>query len=103
MPQEQPSPESVMAQAEAKKIEAETALIAAKIQTEAVNQQVALNGVRFDEESLAIQRAKAVSEMESNIKSHAREDFKVGAEIVSNLNNRPGYNEQGIKSNNEEE
>ncbi|MDD4456316.1 MAG: phage portal protein [Syntrophotalea acetylenica] len=102
-PQEQPNPEAVKAQAEAKKIEAETALIAAKIQTEAVNQQVALNGVRFDEESLAIQRAKAVSEMESNIKSHAREDFKVGAEIVSNLNNRPGYNEKGMKSDNKEE
>jgi len=100
MPQEQPDPEVMKAQAEVKKIEAEAALTAAKIQTEAIEQQVKLAGIQFDKENLTMQRAKAVQEMENNIRSHDREDIKTGAQIVSSLNNRPGYNEQGGKSNN---
>lgn len=100
--QPQPDPEMVRALAEVKKLEAEAALITAKIQTEAVNQKVALDGVAFDKENLTIQRAKAVAEMEAGLRSRRREDMEAGAEIVSNLNNAPGYNEKGMESNNQE-
>jgi hypothetical protein len=86
--------------AEIKKLEAEAALIAAKIQTEAVQQEVALSGVEFDEQQMKIKRAEIVSKMESEIKSHNREDFKIGADIVSKINNAPGFNDRGIRSDN---
>ena len=102
MPQPQENPEMQELAARVKKLEAEAALIAAKIQTEAVNQQVALAGVNFDEQTMVMERAKAVSDMENNVRSHNREDMKTGAEIVSKLNNRPGFNEQGLKSDNKQ-
>jgi hypothetical protein len=98
----QAKPEQIEAQAKVKKLEAETALIAAKVQTEAVNQQVSLAGVQFDEESMQIDRAKAVHSMEKDMDSSRREDVKVQAAAVSALNNRPGFNERGKKSDNKQ-
>lgn len=93
-------PEMIKAQAQAQKLEAETALTMAKTQTEAVNQEVALAGVQFDEAAMKIKRAETVHNMESNIKDHNKEDTKVAADMVSNLTNKPGWNEKGIQSNN---
>ncbi|MFA5322860.1 MAG: phage portal protein [Smithella sp.] len=102
MPAEEkpPTPEETEATAKAGKLQAETALITAKVQTEAVNQEVALAGVQFDDDQMKIKRAEAVHGMESDIKAHGREDAKAGAEIVSKLNNKPGFNDSGTKSDN---
>lgn len=100
LPEQPPDPEVEKVAAEVEKIRAEVALIGAKVQTEAVNQQVALAGVQFDQETLVMQRAKAVAEMESNIRNHGREDMKAGVDAVSKLTNKPGHNEKGLKSNN---
>jgi hypothetical protein len=93
-----PTPEETEATAKANKLAAEAALITAKVQTEAVNQEVALAGVQFDEDQMKIERAQAVHGMESDIKAHGREDAKAGAEIVSKLNNKPGFNDRIIRS-----
>lgn len=87
-------------EAEIKKLEAEAALTTAQVQTEAVKQEVALSGVEFDEQQMKIKRAEAVSKMEGEIKSHDREDFKLGADMVSKINNEPGFNDRGTKSDN---
>jgi len=92
--------ETTKARAEVKKLEAEAALTTAQIQTEAVKQEVALAGVDFDEQQMRIKRAESVSKMESDIKSHKREDVKTGADIVSKLTNDPGFVDRGTKSDN---
>lgn len=101
--EEQPKPEVLELQAKVRKLEAEAALIAAKVQTEAVNQQVALAGVQFDEDKMKLERAQAVHGMEQGIKTNTREDRKIQNAAVSNLNNRPGYNESGMQSNNKQQ
>lgn len=94
--------EQMKLQAEIKKMEAEAALSISKAQTEAVNQQVKIAGVQFDEDKMRLERAKAVSSMESEIKTHHREDFKIGADLVTKIVNEPGQGVQGIQSDNEQ-
>lgn len=82
--------EALKARAEVEKIFAEKELTTAKIITEQVNQQVSLAGVEFDKQSLEIERAKLVKDIERQ----AADAF------VSAQRNKPGYNERGIRSNN---
>ena len=52
---------------------------------------------------LAQERAKIVHEMEMSMKAADRDDFKTGVEaakVASMAKNKPGYNEQGTRSNN---
>jgi hypothetical protein len=99
--------------AEAEKTKAETQLIVEKIMTEKVNQLVKEAGMKFDEQKLAMDRAKIVKDIESTDTSDDIEKAKTimglhktafdADMLVSNQNNRPGYNEQGLKSNNQGE
>jgi len=78
--------------AEAMKAEADSMLKQEQVVTERVKQQIQVQGVKFDEEKLQIERAKVVSqikEAESN-------------SMAKGSGNRPGYNERGLKSNNVE-
>jgi hypothetical protein len=88
--------------AAAEKLIAERDLIIEKTATERIMQQVKAAGVQFDEESLKMQRAKIVADIEDAIRSHDREGFKAGLDFISAQNNKPGYNERGIRSNNQE-
>jgi hypothetical protein len=89
--------------AAAEKLMAERDLIIEKTATERLMQQVKAAGVAFDEESLKMQRAKIVADIEAKMKADHWEGVKVGLDFVSAQNNRPGYNERGIKSNNQGE
>lgn len=88
--------------AAAEKAIAERDLIIEKTVTERVEQQVKLAGIGFDEESMKLERAKLVSQIESEAKAHSRESVKMGMDFVSKQTNKPGYNERGIVSNNKE-
>jgi len=61
--------------------------------TEKVTQEVKLSGITFDKEKLMIERAKIIAEMETAAMDHEEQ-------LASGQNNRPGYNEKGMKSNN---
>lgn len=107
-------------QAKAQKMAQEAALIAEKILTERVKQQQMLKGIEFDEDTLAMERAKVVAELEHAARSQEREDVKTAHEIITGVKsqnredervglerekvsmsaNKPGYNEKGMKSNN---
>jgi hypothetical protein len=87
--------------AAAEKLMAERDLIIEKTATERLMQQVKAAGVAFDEESLKMQRAKIVADIEAKMKADHWEGVKVGLDFVSAQNNRPGYNERGLSSNNE--
>lgn len=89
--------------AAAEKLMAERDLIIEKTATERLMQQVKAAGVAFDEESLKMQRAKIVADIEAKMKADHWEGVKVGLDFVSAQNNRPGYNERGLKSNNQGE
>lgn len=76
MAAQQPDPEAVKAQAEAKKMEAAAALDTARAQTEAVKQETMLAGITFDDNQMKLERAQAVHTMEQNIKTDQREEAK---------------------------
>jgi hypothetical protein len=97
-----PDPAAAEAAAKARVLDAEAALTIARTQTEAVKQEVMLAGVEFDEETMKIKRAEAVSNMEREIAQGAAEEAKAAADLVSNLVNKPGHNERGMKSNNQD-
>ena len=105
--------------AELAKLDAERALTTEKVMTERVDQQVKLAAISFDSESLKMERAKLVKEIEDTDHDKTLEEFKTGTELahkqasldlehkkieaqvaVSKQKNRPGYNERGMKSNN---
>jgi len=100
---------------ELKKLEAEVAktmaerdLTIEKTVTERVDQNVKMAGVSFDEEQLAMNRAKIVSDMENAAVADRHEGVKTGLDFVSKAiakttsaqTNKPGMNEKGLKSNN---
>lgn len=100
------NPEQVMQQAEqilkaaqADKAKADAMLTLEKITSERIDQQVKAAGVRFDIETLKQNRAKIVAEIEANLKQMKLDGL---LELASMLKNKPGYNEQGMKSNNRE-
>jgi len=103
---------------ESEKVKAETALVAEQIRSEQVDQQVKMAGVQFDKEKMVMDRAKTVVDVEQAQKADQmdRARFVQGAEEgrrkqlieaekirVSAQKNKPGYNEQGVQSNNEGE
>jgi len=90
------------AMAEAEKALAERDLIIEKTVTERVEQQVKMAGVGFDEEKMEMERAKIVQAIENDAHSRHSEGVKMGLDLVSAQNNKPGYNERGLKSNNQE-
>ena len=118
--QEGPSPEETVAAvevekgkaeiqkigAEVEKVLAERDLINEKAVTERVTQTVKLAGVDFDSETMKMGRAKLVHDMESSVVKQEHEGLKAGLDFVSKVsaqNNRPGFNEKGLSSNNQEE
>lgn len=85
----QPDAAQTEAQAALKEIEAkvqkaaaEIGLINEKAITERINQTVALAGVDFDKESIAIKRAEVVHQMEEDAKGHQEEGIKTGLDIA---------------------
>jgi hypothetical protein len=93
--------------AEVRKTLAEAELVLAKrdltveqIMSEKIKQRVQIAGVAFDEETLKMERARIVSDIEAEAKSRRVEGIKAGLDFVSKTANRPGYNEQGLRSNN---
>jgi hypothetical protein len=101
--------------AEIDKVKAETLLTVEKIGTEKVEQQVRAAGIGFDQETLTMERAKTIKEIESANKQNelarvsaikdvttAVHGMKMGEQAVSMQNNKPGYNEKGLLSNNKE-
>jgi len=90
------------AMAEAEKIIAERELITEKIMTERVTQEVKMAGMKFDEEHLSMERAKVVNDIEREAAGQHERGVKMGLDMVSAQNNKPGFNVRGIKSDNEE-
>lgn len=78
--------------AEVGKVQTESLLVAEKINTEKVEQQVRLAGIQFDDENLKIERAKTVSDIEKTRKLVPK----------SRSQGTPPYKEKGLKSNNQE-
>ncbi len=93
--------------AEVEKAIAERDLLVEKALTEQVNQQVKLAGVKFDEDTLKMQRAKLVADIEAEAAGRHLEGVKTGLDFVSKQTsaqtNRPGFNEKSKKSDNVEE
>lgn len=85
------------------KTKAEIELILEQINTERVEQMVKMSGVDFDSEKLAIERAKAVSDIEAakedGVVKRAETANKITAE-AKKKGTEP-YQEKGMKSNNE--
>jgi hypothetical protein len=98
--QKQPTVEETEAQARAKKLDADAQLSLARAGTEEVKQQVMAEGVVLDHDQMKIKRAETVHKIESDTHTHEREDIKTGADIASNINNKPGFNDKGTKSDN---
>jgi len=82
--------EAQKVQAEIEEIQAKKALTLEQIATERLEQQVKIAGVGFDEEKLKIERAQLVNDIK---KRHDEAITKISE-------NKPGYNERGLKSNN---
>jgi len=87
-------------QADVEKAVAERDLLIEKTLTEKVDQQVKLAGVQFDEETMKLQRAKLVADIEREAADRHAGAVKTGLDFVSKQNNRPGFNEKGKKSDN---
>lgn len=121
-----PDAEQTAAAAEVKKLDAEVVEIMSKVAlnqekavTERVNQTVALAGVDFDKESIAIKRAEVVHAMEESAKDrqddHVKTVLDVGMRARENATGaalekekidkagKAGMNEKGMKSNNKKE
>lgn len=89
--------------AQAEKMAAEKELTVEKIMTEKVQQQVAMAGVQFDKEKLAMDRAKIVSDIENEAEGRYERGVDAAVKMAGSVQkNRPGYNERGLKSNNKE-
>jgi hypothetical protein len=86
--------------AEVEKVVAERDLLVEKAMTEKVDQQVKLAGVQFDDQTMQLQRAKAVAEIEAEAAGRHMEGVKTGLDFVSKQNNKPGFNEKGKQSDN---
>lgn len=82
-------------QAETEKIRADAALSVEKIATERIDQQVKAAGMVYDQEQLKIERARLISDIQKELKSD-----NGGKPMASAQKNKPGYNEQGMASNN---
>lgn len=89
-------------QAEAEKIEAEKTLTIEKALTERVEQQVKLAGVDFDMQTLAMERAKLVNDIEDSGNAATDRMMNTAIKAGSMQRNKPGFNEKGMKSNNVE-
>lgn len=89
-------------QAETEKIKADAALSVEKIATERIEQQVKIAGVKYDEEELKIRRAELITTIQRELTAGNGDGVKKGEPAASAQNNRPGYNERGMKSNNQE-
>jgi hypothetical protein len=99
--EQQPSPEQIDAeikmnesQAKIQELQANVTLIEEKVNTERVNQAVAMAGVEFDKEKLAIERARLVDEMD-------RADKELETASKDKKGQGP-HREKGLKSNNKE-
>jgi hypothetical protein len=79
--------------AQAKKIEAETALIIEKIASERLKQEQVIAGVKFDKEKLRLERAKVIAGVE----------VEIHRSIQMNKAGQGVNNEKGLKTNNKEE
>lgn len=91
--------------AEAEKIIADRDLILEKIKTEKVEQQVKLSGVEYDAETIRLNKAKAIKEIEDRDENIKLERVKTISDIEtkkSESRGSPPYRERGLKSNNEE-
>lgn len=66
-------------QAQARKVEADIELVMEKIESEKVNQQVALAGVDFDRDKLIIERAKTAADIKRTKKEDDRQDIQTVA------------------------
>lgn len=86
--------------ADIRKTDAEIALLDEKRTTEKVNQSVSLAGVEFDGEKLAIDRAKAVSEIKAQEKAD-KEGAGDSTKSAKKTDQGP-YHEKGMKSNNKD-
>jgi hypothetical protein len=90
-------------QADVEKAVAERDLLIEKALTEKVDQQVKLAGVAFDDQTLQMQRAKMVADIEAEAANRHAGAVKTGLDFVSKQTNRPGFNEKGKKSDNVEQ
>lgn len=81
-PSQGPDPTQQAEQAEkaakAQKLNMEAQLTAEKILTERVKQQQILNGIQFDEDMLAMERAKIVHELQLDLKGVEHEERRLG-------------------------
>ena len=90
------------ANAEIRKIDAEIDLIEEKGNTEKVNQAVAIAGVDFDHEKIAIERAKVVNEIKNAESAEA--ELSKGMKTPKAKSKVQGpHRERGIKSNNKKQ
>lgn len=89
--------------AEAELTLAKRDLTVEQIMSEKIKQQVQIACVGFDEETLKMERARIVSDIEAEAKRRRAEGLRMGLDFVSKTANRPGYNEQGLRSNNLEQ
>lgn len=92
--------------AQAQKIEAEKMLTIEKIATERVEQWVKQQGVTLDQEQIKLEKSRIIAELQRNIvlDKQVREKMEIEkTKAPSNLRNRPGMNEKGMKSNNVKE
>jgi hypothetical protein len=59
--------------------------------------------VDYDDQVIKMQRAKLVNDMESGVRSQRHEEVNTGMDFISKASsNKPGFNEKGMKSNNQE-
>ena len=89
-------------QAKVKKLEQEAQLIAAKIKTESVNQQVSAAGVDYDKEKLRMEKASTLHTIEQGEHGRTMMDRKMNIdETLVKAKDKPnGSVERGLKSNN---
>jgi hypothetical protein len=89
-------------QAKVKKLEQEAQLIAAKIKTESVNQQVSAAGVDYDKEKLRMEKASTLHTIEQGEHGRTMMDRKMNIdETLVKAKDKPnGSIERGLKSNN---
>ncbi len=88
--------------AEAERIRADKDLILAKIDTEKVDQQVKLAGTKFDQDKLAIERARVVADIDDRETTRRIDTARTAHEITRSAEEKEGVrHERGVVSNNE--
>ena len=89
-------------QAKVRKLEQEAQLIAAKIKTESVNQQVSAAGVDYDKEKLRIEKASTLNAIEQGEHSRTMLNRKMDIDerLVKQKDKPNGSAEKGLRSNN---